>query len=765
MPFPSFETFTSLPPTWDTGSQLLEPLSGRDIHMMEFKKPSMQIQYDMFRKKESSSWMIAAYLVCQTLFQTFLLITSLRDSFGVAYAIFRIARALAPIPGWLLLYSITYPRHSHWLDRYASARRLGDFYITFNAIAMASTLLFRAIAGECSNNAVFSRYDCNPMESVHALPQDILVVLVFGNIFVHIMIKCYTFKILLLNFFIAFFSILAAIIIANATSSIVFLLAHVGVFAILFIHEHNNLRVYMALRNMEHTGRKSLQTENDKSMFERQSLEIRALMGNVAHDLKTPMQSFVMDLEGLEKLIQPHITSNASSVSLTHENLLQIAEAIRTMTDTNTFMTMVVNRAIDYTKCSSGYTLTPNLLTINITETIEWAIRIVSGKSRVPIVFEPLPSNICSHIITDRQWLIENILCLVSNATKFTMHGSVTVRCELQVESVNGEEYICFDVEDSGIGIPAEMRGMMFRPFQQTMRMAGGTGLGLYSLHKRVEVLQGTCGICDRRDGAQGACVWFRIPYRWDPDAAAEEKRLRRLSPSVGLSEGDIELGLSKQAVCNDVAPSLVSSKDGDQGDDAHSSVVQKKKVMELSGTVAVAAGVPLTDSSFISEVCSSSCSMVTAVPDASISNKADISTNHSVSRQDVTTRAKNILLVDDSLIVRKSVSRALAAEGFVLELAENGVMGLEMMQARMYDLVLLDIQMPMMDGLEAAKRLRRFESDLSNRHQNIVGISAFSGDQVRSDALCAGMDGFIEKPFKVGALLEICRSCGFPLD
>jgi signal transduction histidine kinase len=162
------------------------------------------------------------------------------------------------------------------------------------------------------------------------------------------------------------------------------------------------------------------------------------------------------------------------------------------MTDTNTFMTMVVNRAIDYTKCSSGYTLTPNLLTINITETIEWAIRIVSGKSRVPIVFEPLPSNICSHIITDRQWLIENILCLVSNATKFTMHGLVTVRYSLTNENTS----LLIEVEDTGIGVAPEDQDRIFERFikgdASTRRRQSGAGLGL-SISKALVLSMGGC--------------------------------------------------------------------------------------------------------------------------------------------------------------------------------------------------------------------------------------------------------------------------------
>ena len=262
------------------------------------------------------------------------------------------------------------------------------------------------------------------------------------------------------------------------------------------------------------------------------------MIGNLAFDLKTPMQALTMDLELATTLLQRPMSQTDECSVFSSRDVLRIASALENLTDTKNFIYMLMNRAMDFAKASSGQSLVPCLETINVISTIQWAIRVVQSKCTVPVILEPLTSDIFPHIITDKQWLIENILCLVSNAAKFTTAGSVTVRCELHIainnlsptnsqmthddespdsqDSNHRADMLLIEVEDTGIGIPEEKRESMFQPFQQTMRMAGGTGLGLYSLRNRVEALKGTCGILGRRDGGSGVRAWFKIPYRPD---------------------------------------------------------------------------------------------------------------------------------------------------------------------------------------------------------------------------------------------------------
>ena len=79
------------------------------------------------------------------------------------------------------------------------------------------------------------------------------------------------------------------------------------------------------------------------------------------------------------------------------------------------------------------------------------------------------------------------------------------------------------EVEDSGIGIHESKRSDLFQPFKQAQRRVGGTGLGLYSIMKRVECLGGDCGVMNRRDGGVGSCFWFRVPYRPDDSLSLEQ--------------------------------------------------------------------------------------------------------------------------------------------------------------------------------------------------------------------------------------------------
>ena len=88
-------------------------------------------------------------------------------------------------------------------------------------------------------------------------------------------------------------------------------------------------------------------------------------------------------------------------------------------------------------------------------------------------------------------------------------------------------------VVDNGIGLSDATKLTLFQPFQQGMRLAGGTGLGLYSLSKRIDALGGKCGVNDRDDGVQGACFWFSFPYKPDFDASIDSEEIYQKSAKI----------------------------------------------------------------------------------------------------------------------------------------------------------------------------------------------------------------------------------------
>jgi CheY-like chemotaxis protein len=290
-------------------------------------------------------------------------------------------------------------------------------------------------------------------------------------------------------------------------------------------------------------------------------------------------------------------------------------------------------------------------------------------------------------ILTDKTWFQENILCLVSNAVKYSGDGEITVT--LKLVSIDGEGsskkiHLCVEIEDCGIGLSDEAKSKLFQPFNQAQRAAGGTGLGLFSLLQRMIALNGSCGVKNREDGQQGSVFWFQFPYKPDDAAAKDLEQMK--SMKVG--------GVSDNSVMRVVNPL-----------------------------------------------------------DASMSGTGESGL-----------RSLRVLLVDDSLVILRVIQKALLRAGHVVDSAENGALGLKALESAVtpYDVVISDIQMPVMDGYEFCRRVRLGEdmqSDLnesSSRRQLMIGMSANTAGDAQRDAVAAGLDAFIGKPFNINDVTQL---------
>ena len=383
-------------------------------------------------------------------------------------------------------------------------------------------------------------------------------------------------------------------------------------------------------------------------------------------------------------------------------------------------MLMTINRCIDYTKVSNGLGLVPRYETIDLAEAINFPLQCMRNiQHRIQIMLNPIPREICSHIITDKQWLQENILCLVSNAVKYSSEGTVTIILSIQNKarkeksnSTNSSRkskqysyanqriacvmdnsysitqsrnsctpHLVVEVVDHGIGISEDEMSLLFSPFKQTQRLAGGTGLGLYSLGKRVEALKGEFGVAKRNDGKKGSVFWFSIPYKPDETQA------------------------------NQTIPFKKSE------------------------------AFPIKESS-----------------------------NFLISSSPKSYRTKYaIIIVDDAPSIIKMTTRALEKLGHFVQSAENGEVALRMIEKRWkeqhstFDIVLMDLQMPVMDGLEATRRIRQLQEAPSESlpYQKIIGFSANSDDETTEEAFKAGIDMFMAKPFKLNTFQETLHNLG----
>ncbi len=124
--------------------------------------------------------------------------------------------------------------------------------------------------------------------------------------------------------------------------------------------------------------------------------------------------------------------------------------------------------------------------------------------------------------------------------------------------------------------------------------------------------------------------------------------------------------------------------------------------------------------------------------------------------------RGRSILLVEDNLLNQKFAKITLSKEGHLLEIAENGKVAVEKFKQNPYDLILMDIQMPIMSGIEATKEIRQIEAKQNLKPIKIIAVTAFSLDDKRKECMEAGMDNFLSKPFKPNQLIKIVEAVKF---
>lgn len=191
---------------------------------------------------------------------------------------------------------------------------------------------------------------------------------------------------------------------------------------------------------------------------------------------------------------------------------------------------MSLHRSLDFAKVTSGFTLVPRNSSVNIRACIEWATNCILPivSKQIHIKISSIPLNICEFVLTDKQWLLENLLCLMSNSIKYVCNeGTVDLRVSLETtQNTFREDFsstpkmLLFEVEDDGIGISTENLAKLFHLFYQVQKNAGGTGLGLFALFNRSQAIGGRCGVSPRRDNSRGTLIWFTIPYL--PDMTAQ---------------------------------------------------------------------------------------------------------------------------------------------------------------------------------------------------------------------------------------------------
>ena len=418
----------------------------------------------------------------------------------------------------------------------------------------------------------------------------------------------------------------------------------------------------------------------------------------------------------------------------------------------------------------------------------------------------------------DPDRLRQVLLNLVSNAVKFTQEGEVVVRAGASnADRDDATVDITFEVIDTGMGIAEQDRERLFQPFQQvdasTTRRFGGTGLGLAICQELTEAMGGRIGV-DSQEG-QGSTFWFTLPLRARPEVSVPAPASRVLDGLRVLVVDDNETNremLIHQLLSWSMNPSAdngehaleVLQRAHDRGQpydlailDMHmpgmDGVQLARRITEqpsLAGTQLVVltsgafvdmktareAGILATLTKPVHRSQLYDCLVRALSPESTPALAQEPATKRddaAAGPREAAPGRAHVLLVEDNEINQAVALGVLAKLGYSSDLAVNGQQALDKAGANHYDAILMDCQMPVMDGYDAATELRRREAlaseEARGRRVPIIALTASALQEDRQRCLEAGMDDHIAKPITLAeldsALSMWISSSGGPSD